>query len=51
MKQQFEVIDGVKYLVIKCPKCGNVMKFKVNNPKIRRHTGCGKCGLTFEVEA
>ena len=50
MERKFEMIDGVKCLVITCPKCGNVMKFKPNKPKIRRHVGCGKCGTKFEVE-
>jgi len=42
--------NGVKYTVIKCPKCGKELRFKMTNEKRRIHGMCAKCMGEFEVE-
>lgn len=50
MDRKIVEIDGVKYQVIKCPKCGADLKFKITNETRRVYGACKKCMHPFDVE-
>ena len=50
MDKKFVEIDGAKYQVYYCPKCGAELKFKMTNEKRRIHAMCKACMKHVEVE-
>ena len=49
MEEEVRVIDGVTYLVKKCPGCGKELLFKKRNEARRVHCACANCGKEMEV--
>ena len=49
MKREIIEVDGVKYQVVKCPKCGAELRFKLHKESRRVHCACAKCGAMMEV--
>lgn len=41
--------EGVKYLRIVCPGCGNELLFKLHEEERRVHFACAKCGKMMET--
>ena len=50
MEKKFIEMDGIKYQVYICPKCGAELKFKMAKEKRRVHAMCKKCLKEIEVE-
>ena len=49
MEEEIRVVDGVTYLVKKCPGCGQELLFKMKEEPRRVHCMCAKCGKEMEV--
>ena len=49
MEEEYRVVDGVTYLVKKCPKCGQELLFRKKEEPRRVHAMCAKCGQEIEV--
>lgn len=41
--------EGILYLRIICPKCGNELLFKLHDEERRVHFACAKCGNSLET--
>lgn len=41
--------DGIKYLKLICPHCGNELLFKLHEEERRVHFACAKCGRAMET--
>ena len=50
MENKFVEIDGVKYQIFKCTKCGAELKFKVEKESRRVYGACRKCMKKFDIE-
>ena len=50
MEKKIVGIDGEKYQVINCPKCGQELKFKMHKERRRVYAKCCKCLLELAVE-
>ena len=50
MAKKIIEVDGVKYEVYNCPKCGAELRFKMHKEKRRVYGACAKCMHSFDVE-
>ncbi len=50
MEKKFVEVDGVKYQVYICPKCGAELRFKMTNEKRRVYAACKACLKKIDVE-